>query len=76
MNEKVKLYEKCFKRIGMTVFEKDGMKKGTITSFTIEDNPDGTFCVNYLVMFDLGNGFCRVQPIHESKLVLMKGSEL
>ncbi|MDZ4632232.1 hypothetical protein ORN01_25080 [Bacillus cereus] len=76
MNKREKLIKKCFNRIGMTVFEKEGMKKGTITSFKLEDNPDGTYSVIFMVMFDLNNGFVRIDHFHESQLVLMKGTEI
>jgi len=72
---KVKLYEKCFNRIGMTVFERDFARKGTINSFIILDNPDGTYSVNYIVSFDYFHAI-KVETIHESKLVLVKGTEI
>lgn len=73
--EKAKLYEKCFNRIGMTVFEKDFARKGIINSFIIMDNPDGTLSVNYIVAFDHFKAI-KLETVHESKLVIVKGSEL
>lgn len=73
--DKGKLFVKCFSRVGMTVFVKDTMRKGRINSFQIMDNPDGTYSVNYLITFSHGKAY-RLEMIHESKIVLLKGSEL
>jgi hypothetical protein len=73
--EKAKLYKKLYKRIGMTVFEKEGYRRGFINSFTVLDNPDGTFSVNYLISFGDFNSISR-EYVHESKLVLVKGTEI
>lgn len=73
--KKAKLYEKCFDRIGMTVFEKDYFRKGTIGSYLILNNPDGTYSVNYIVAFEQGDSLI-LETIHESKIVIMKGTEL
>ncbi|MFX5501855.1 hypothetical protein ACM5ME_17785 [Bacillus subtilis] len=51
------------------------MRKGRINSFQIMDNPDGTYSVNYLITFSHGKAY-RLEMIHESKIVLLKGSEL
>jgi hypothetical protein len=72
---KAKLYGKLYDRLGMTVFEKDYFRKGTIGSFMILDNPDGTYSVNYIVAFEHGETI-RLETIHESKLILMIGTEI
>jgi hypothetical protein len=70
-----KLYDKMFNRIGMTVFEKDSYRRGTVNSFMILDNPDGTYSVNYIVAFG-GYKTITLETVHESKVVLVKGTEL
>lgn len=72
---KFKLSEKLFNRIGMTVFEKDTMRKGMISSFMILDNPDETFSINYIVYFKEGENI-KLESVHESKLILLKGTEI
>ena len=72
---KFKLSEKLFNRIGMTVFEKDTMRKGMISSFLILDNPDDSFSINYVVYFT-ENDVIKLETVHESKLVLLKGTEI
>jgi len=72
---KFKLSEKLFNRIGMTVFEKDTMRKGMISSFLILDNPDDTFSINYIVYFK-EDDVIKLETVHESKLVLLKGTEI
>ena len=72
---KFKLSEKLFNRIGMTVFEKDTMRKGMINSFIILDNPDSSFSINYIVYFKQGD-VIKLETVHESKLVLLKGTEI
>lgn len=66
---------KMINRIGMTVFIKDDMRKGTITSFVIEDKPDGSFQVYYSIIVELNDVYL-MQRIHESNVVIMKGTEL
>ena len=72
---KFKLSEKLFNRIGMTVFEKDTMRKGMISSFLILDNPDDSFSINYVVYFT-EKDVIKLETVHESKLVLLKGTEI
>jgi hypothetical protein len=72
---KFKLSEKLFNRIGMTVFEKDTMRKGMISSFIILDNPDDTFSINYIVYFKNGDSIV-LETVHEAKLVILKGTEI
>lgn len=72
---KVKLYQKCYGRIGMKVIETDYMKSGHIVSFVVNDSPDGTYNVYYIVGFENGQ-HTWLEKIHESKIALMKGSEL
>ena len=72
---KFKLSEKLFNRIGMTVFEKDTMRKGMISSFIILDNPDDSFSINYIVYFKEAD-VIKLETVHESKLVLLKGTEI
>lgn len=72
--DKAKLFDKCLNRIGMTVFVKDTMRRGEVYSFQIIDNPDGTYSVNYMILFSYGKAY-RLEMIHESKIVLLKGSE-
>lgn len=73
--DKIKLYKKCYDRIGMTVIETEDMKAGRIIDFEINDNLDGTHAVHYIVGFD-DEQHTRLEKIHESKIVLLKGSEL
>lgn len=73
--EKAKLYKKCFNRIGMTAIEKATMRKGVINTFSVNEKPDGSFEVTYLISFDAGE-FIRVEPVHESDLVIMLGTGL
>jgi hypothetical protein len=72
---KFKLSEKLFNRIGMTVFEKDTMRKGMISSFIILDNPNDSFSINYIVYFTKDETIS-LETVHESKLVLLKGTEI
>ncbi|UTV34895.1 hypothetical protein [Bacillus altitudinis] len=72
---RVKLYQKCYDRIGMTVIEKKNMKTGILNSFEVIDNPDGSLSVFYIVGFENENSMW-LEKHHESNIVLMKGTEL
>ncbi|WP_353856800.1 hypothetical protein [Bacillus sp. Bos-x628] len=72
---RVKLYQKCYDRIGMKVMEKTEMKTGILNSFEVIDNPDGTLSVFYIVGFENENSMWS-EKHHESNIVLMKGTEL
>ena len=70
MNQ-MKLYKKMFDRIGSTVFVKDTMKPGTMTSFRVE--PEGVY---YTVMMDTVDGMTTIKEVHESNIIVMKGTAL
>jgi hypothetical protein len=73
--DKVKLYDKMMNRIGTTIFEKEGYRKGVIHNFMILDNPDGTYSVNYIVAFGTYKTVT-LETVHESKVILVKGSKI
>lgn len=73
--KRVKLYQKCYDRIGMKVIEKKEMKTGVLNSFEVKEKIDGTLDVFYIVGFENENSMW-IERHHESNIVLMKGTEL
>jgi hypothetical protein len=64
-----KLMLKLYKRIGMTVFNKYTMEKGTIISFEIREDIGVIYFIQY-------EGEEVLHDVHESNLVVLLDSEI
>lgn len=69
--EKVKLFKKISKRVGMIVFEKESIKMGRIIGFEIDESKENEYSVYYIVKFQEAT-HAVVRRVHESNLILMK----
>jgi hypothetical protein len=74
MTEKVKLFNKLSRRLGMKAIDKVSQEIGTIKNFHLDERFDGEFVVTYVIEFDHGS-YKELKDYHETNVILLKDTQ-